>query len=1477
MSQQQTVLRVQTNIPGLISGSTQYDFLDLYGDIPIKINKSFAELQDIAKRNSDFSIGLSLPGSKKNNRFFENFFNVDAQSLYFDATKRVPCNVLLNDQSYFTGYMRLNKTSVMNSKVEYDVTLYSSIGDLFGNIGNGLLKDLNYADSEYHFNHTFNQGNVTNKFGASIFLIDDEKPYTYFYPIVHNGYEYSGDTVNLSGSSFSNQTRLYTTSSPISGFTSQANAWAAGVKQYRINSPGQGIIDNQLKPALNVWSLFQLIFKTYGYEITSDFFNTPWFKGLYTYGYFSSDSTKFSYNVGTIPILPLEGCEIIYTDNFYRRYEVYHGCDNDRFIIENLLTAYVVKAGTGIPVYCAQDITLNFNFLKTGYGIPDTNVTKTFIIPARTSGITQTYIYRDVPDCIYYTYTNLGLNSSSSVGLSTEPLLYLPVPSNTNVPFTDGVAVDFSLVIDQNIKQIDFIASVAKKFNLIFVPDSENSNKIIIEPYNYYIGTGEVKDWSGKISFDKGFTVEPALNYVESELDLSDLEDGDYGNKEFKDRNNKIYGQNRVYNPTDFKSQVKKIDTIFSAEIIRTWDDNIAIPLGINYAGSTSSETNGGSESINYYYKGVKTKPKLMYWLGGFNPFLNIIGEHYNSTNYPTYALWVGNSTGGTVNKFFNAPIISHTMPIGNPDNNKINNDTICNLFNSEQPLQIGTLSTYNVYTENDAYGIFYQNRVDNLYNANTRFLKGKFDIKYSDIQNLRVNDLIKINEQYFTWNKINGFNLTNRELTDVELIQTNNNPSVYPKRYFKYFYCDRPGYVFKFSTDFTNPNLLDTNYFWSILYDYNIGLLGGSGISGFTSSFVDFQPSAASYVGFTMYEVDETDYLTGYSWECDCLHNYIYSQDTSTFGTYIPTFWLNSGQTITGLNVFTGCTEFNSFASTYNITTGTSTYHGDICCAITTPTPTPTPTMTPTATPTPTPTPTPLTNNSQYMFFAGDNNFYISDDYGNNWVNHIVSTPGTGYTANAFVMGYDGKTILRSIQGASSPIDYNVYLSKDGGITWNTITEVTSIYQPTTMSSNLKTIAGYALENVPYTGGGIFYSTLFTKISNDYGVSFTRNDIITENSNNFGFQSGTAVSQNGQYIMFGYAAGGIETGVTTGHTYLSIDSGVTFNTIPSLDNPIVGKPGYNISLNGQVQTAANSELFNNIGKRNAISKDFGVTWSGFTIGGDDNIYMFAWDTSQDGKYIFTSTGTYTGFDDIQYWISSNTGNTFTEITGQLPIKNISTISVSNDGQYVLAGYGTNIAENYISKDYGLTFTNLNLTSAVNSVGLNKFYGSPSPAPTATPTPTPTIAPTATPTPTPTPTFAPVTYEYNYTFNSLGTTRTKVVTGLDLTYPNGGFNLPNISTTLSSANRSGNEVDNSGDSIGDAGVSRSISRLSTGSGTVTINSSVITLYVNGSVVDTYNVTTPFTLTTTSKTNSHTFYSIPLNYGDTVTVSWVEHS
>ena len=958
MSQQQTILRVQTSIPHLtISGETQYVNLDLYNDIPIKINKSFAELQDISKKNTDFSVNLSLPGSKKNNRFFESFFNVDVEGLYFFSNKKTPCNVLIDSQSFFNGYMRLNKVNVLDSKVEYDVTLFSSVANLFGDIGNNLLKDLDFNDTEYTFNHTFNLLNAVEPYQdeETNFGLNREAPYLYFYPLVHNGYEYSGSTLNLSGGTTNEQTRFYTSTGPISAWTSSGDMFAANVKHFRINTPGEGIYDNQLKPALSMWGLLKLIFKTYGYTITSDFMNTPWMKTLYMYGYFSSSATKFSYNLNTIEYLPREGVELIYSGSTTPGSQ---------------LKIIICKRGTGVPVYCSETINYAFAnmFPYSEYGA----------IPTGVSGATITAVEG----------FDFGFPIDGVPVADISTLKYLPRAVGTPIIFQEGDNVNFSLVIDQNIKQIDIVSSIAKKFNLVFISDPNNPYNIIIEPYSYYIGTGVVHDWTDKLSYDKGFSVEPALNYIESNLIFTDQEDGDYGNKEFKDRDKQVYGTQLFYGPTDFKSETGITETIFSPEVLRQWDTDdqennggIKLPLGINYVGSSTTEEVGGNTQTYYAYRGLKTKPKLFWFLGCHNMFLDTLGEVYQTSPYNTFNIYVNNSSNSSQLSLLTAPIISHTMPMGMSDSSKINNDSACLLFSSEFPIDIG-VQTYNVYTENDAYNLFYENRIANLYNSNTRFVNGFFDLKYSDIINLQPKDIIKIQEQFFYVNKIQEYNLVNRELTRVELVQTNLIPQTYPTRYFKYQYCDYEstgGCTFKIATDFTNPNLRDSSFGWSLYYDQMMGTLPAV-TTGFTACLRDPRDTGFYFIPFTISEITENEYYnSGYvDWTLDTMlehvWNYVNPSFPNTvyaFGLGLPSFWNSTGHT--GLNLFTDCAEFNSTAATYDILVGASDYYGG-CNTTPTPTPTitptktvtPTPTVTsgltptPTATGTPTPTPTP-------------------------------------------------------------------------------------------------------------------------------------------------------------------------------------------------------------------------------------------------------------------------------------------------------------------------------------------------------------------------------------------------------------------------------------------------------------------------------------------------------------------------------------
>jgi uncharacterized delta-60 repeat protein len=948
-----------------------FDFLDLYDDIPITINKSFAEIEDISKRNSDYSVGLKLPGSKKNNRFFEDFFNVDSIGLYFDVLKKVQCNVLIDDESYFTGFMKLNSVSVLNSKVEYDVTLYSNIGDLYGNVGTKLLKDLNFRDVDFYMNHYFTQANVLSKWRYETLKDPSVVPSNFMYPVVHNGYNYvtsgSFNNVLLTGTT---GTSLYTTT--ITGsFADAAAAYTAGADRYRINSPEDGIRDNQLKPAMNVYSLIEMIFNQNGYKIGGSFKKIPWFKLLYMYGYFSDDNTKLSYTTQAPQTFTSDGVELRWK---------YTSSGSTR-----TWSAYVVRAGSGVPAFCSDTITGILTLRNTIFNDFDDY---DFEIPPLTTGYTRTF-----------GVTQRYASSSASVPISSQAMSFLPGQVNQVIGINENDYVDFGQVVDKNIKQIDILSSIAKKFNLLFIPDENDPLQINVESYDYYIGTGNIYDWTDKLSYDKGFKVQPAQNFVESELILTDLEDGDQGNKDWKDSKGFVYGYLKQVNPTDFKAQTKRIETTFSPEMIRQWNPNnnpdypagaVKIPLGINYVESSQEV----GTTVDWIYKGVKTKPKLFFNLGNFNPFLQT-GITIGLTGVTTNFFKVTNTSGAAPSGSIISPVISHTMPMGNPDDNKITNDSICNLFQSEvssvNPNE--AIVSYNTYTNNGMYNLFYENRVGNIFNKETRFIDGYFDLKLSDVKNLRVNDLIKVNNQYFTWNSINNFNLTNKELTQVQLVQYNSTPKQFPERYFQYYYCDRPEYVYKFKTDFSAETVYDSLYYWSILYDYFIGSLGGAA-SGYTSSIQFGNSPTSPYIPFAINEITENTYNNGglIDWNYDPQRFFFLAQledapVSTTFNQSNDVFLINSGQTQARLNVFTSCSGFTSAAAALGVITTGSTI----------------PTV-PTATPTPTPQPTPTASyynldNYSVNVSVSKTPFYDSSLPDTSYVLLVNNTTGEQYT----------------------------------------------------------------------------------------------------------------------------------------------------------------------------------------------------------------------------------------------------------------------------------------------------------------------------------------------------------------------------------------------------------------------------------------------------------------------------------------------
>ena len=110
------MLRIRTTV------NNENIFLDLYKNEPVLLSLSFAELQDITKKNSNFSKAFSLPGSKLNNQVFNFFYDLNTIPTTFDPNNKFSATLLWDGYEIMVGYIRLNGVTISKGEIIYQVT-----------------------------------------------------------------------------------------------------------------------------------------------------------------------------------------------------------------------------------------------------------------------------------------------------------------------------------------------------------------------------------------------------------------------------------------------------------------------------------------------------------------------------------------------------------------------------------------------------------------------------------------------------------------------------------------------------------------------------------------------------------------------------------------------------------------------------------------------------------------------------------------------------------------------------------------------------------------------------------------------------------------------------------------------------------------------------------------------------------------------------------------------------------------------------------------------------------------------------------------------------------------------------------------------------------------------------------------------------------------------------------------------------------
>ena len=814
------------------TSDTTYN-LDLQEHPSISLNFQFSDIKEPETRKANFSQTFKLPFTDNNNEFFQTWFNVNLETLVFTTKAKFNAALYVGTVSQFEGFIQLK--AVYQKAQMYEVVLMSNTADLFSVIGEKPLKDVflnddgSYSDE---LNHTFNDDNIK--------------------------YSWSGTTtdfkntnlVSLQDADAGVQKVMYPTSVTHPSFFYAANGFYLSMSQLSVDTLGLNLASifmtpiEQFRPAIQLRTLFKLIFARSGFSYTSAFIDSTgdyasenYFGKLFmtTCNHLADSGTPTTLT-GEVPPgtmqVGVSGEGGLYSEVHdsldcseidFVPYPVDTICDDDSEIWNTDFDYFTKEHETMTSIYfrtryyvsnlngCSGDPTITIilqgfdvDGLITGTPntpIPDTIYSTTFVgvaestLIAPTSGtITQ---YLDISNMpigasarILFKRSNfkpfianalptvfkLGIETSFPLPCSMES--YAQITWSTyNIGVFERI-INIPACIDDSILQKDFLKDIIQRFNLIILTDPADASNIIIEPYNDYLPKGSIKHWTEKLDTSKEIIIKDTTSLQKKTINLTDLEDNDLLNKEFKENqpNINVFGHKKITETNnDFAKGELKNDAIFSPYI------NAKV-----YAGANTSASLLSNMTVQYEFSYqetdeenvtenplTETKPKLFYYNGSATTVKNVSGETV------TYYIHWQPAEEFAINAYgFTTYPVCTPFDITPVDDAYTLTPDTKSLYWSHVPPLVGDLDIFNyigeqgTWEKNTLYGLYWEKYLNSIYGVGARIMEAYIMLDAVDIFNFKFNDEIFIKDTYWRIIKIHNYQVGGTVSTKVTLLK---------------------------------------------------------------------------------------------------------------------------------------------------------------------------------------------------------------------------------------------------------------------------------------------------------------------------------------------------------------------------------------------------------------------------------------------------------------------------------------------------------------------------------------------------------------------------------------------------------------------------------------------------------------------------------------------------------------------------------
>ena len=327
-----------------------------------------------------------------------------------------------------------------------------------------------------------------------------------------------------------------------------------------------------------------------------------------------------------------------------------------------------------------------------------------------------------------------GLAFAANYGYWQDTTANVPVAISTQIDLTAlsvkilpssdilgyGAVINMNNSVPNKVKQADYIKSLFTMYNLYTEQDTDLPNNLVLKHRDDYYDQGAEVDWTYKLAKDKDQALQFLPELSAKKLILTYKKDEDDPNKIYFEATKEIYGQ---------------LEFIFNSEYVK----------GIDTKEITFSPTPIGLSTFNAYLPLLSGQPKTNIRIlhdGGAGTC-----DAYNIYDYGT----TGEDNVTTY------PILHHWDDPINP--------TFDILFGQPDYMFYGG---YNV-TNNNLYNLYWRRTVNQI-NVG-KMLTAYFDLREDDIQRLKLNDKIRIDNSWWTINKVIDYDCNAQNLTKVELM----------------------------------------------------------------------------------------------------------------------------------------------------------------------------------------------------------------------------------------------------------------------------------------------------------------------------------------------------------------------------------------------------------------------------------------------------------------------------------------------------------------------------------------------------------------------------------------------------------------------------------------------------------------------------------------------------------------------------------